>query len=75
LNLITAYPGLQLGDFGISKDLGQQADKMGGTMVGTPFYMSPELLQEISYLGYYSNLHLPFANIIECIEYNIYIVL
>lgn len=38
----------QLGDFGISKEL--HAETLAQTMLGTPFYMSPELLQGKSYL-------------------------
>ena len=35
---------VKLGDFGISKLLGQD-DSTAGTMVGTPYYMSPEILK------------------------------
>ena len=35
---------VKLGDFGISKALGQQQN-FARTMVGTPYYMSPEILK------------------------------
>ncbi|KAK9832027.1 hypothetical protein WJX84_007853, partial [Apatococcus fuscideae] len=36
---------VKLGDFGISKALAQGGEEMAKTFVGTPYYMSPELLQ------------------------------
>ena len=39
-----AHGILKLGDFGISKILGPGAD-CARTVVGTPYYMSPELLE------------------------------
>ncbi len=38
---------LKLGDFGIAKEL-TDAGAQAHTMVGTPYYMSPELLQVCS---------------------------
>lgn len=38
---------IKLGDFGLSKALGQTT--FTHTYVGTPYYMSPELIQEKSY--------------------------
>jgi NIMA (never in mitosis gene a)-related kinase len=38
---------IKLGDFGLSKALGQTS--FANTYVGTPYYMSPELIQEKSY--------------------------
>ena len=38
---------VKLGDFGLSKALNQTSFAM--TYVGTPYYMSPELIQEKSY--------------------------
>ncbi|TDL26114.1 kinase-like protein [Rickenella mellea] len=38
---------VKLGDFGLSKALGQAS--FANTYVGTPYYMSPELMQEKSY--------------------------
>lgn len=38
---------VKLGDFGLSKALGTHA--FANTYVGTPYYMSPELIQEKSY--------------------------
>ncbi|KAH8119449.1 Pkinase-domain-containing protein [Phellopilus nigrolimitatus] len=38
---------VKLGDFGLSKALGQTS--FANTYVGTPYYMSPELIQEKSY--------------------------
>lgn len=38
---------MKLGDFGLSKELAQAS--FANTYVGTPYYMSPELMQEKSY--------------------------
>ena len=40
---------VKLGDFGISKALGQQQN-FARTMVGTPYYMSPEILKARSHI-------------------------
>jgi len=44
---ISSSGALKLGDFGIAKVLG--ASECTRTFVGTPFYLSPELLQDESY--------------------------
>ncbi len=38
---------MKLGDFGLSKALGPS--NLANTYVGTPYYMSPELMQEKAY--------------------------
>ena len=38
---------VKLGDFGLSKVIGKAG--FANTYVGTPYYMSPELIQETSY--------------------------
>lgn len=39
---------VKLGDFGISKCL-NATDEMASTVIGTPYYMSPELCQNLPY--------------------------
>jgi serine/threonine protein kinase len=39
------HDNIKLGDFGLSKALLEQAS-FASTYVGTPYYMSPELMQE-----------------------------
>lgn len=41
-------PPSQVGDFGLAKELGS-ASKFAHTNVGTPFYMSPEMINELKY--------------------------
>jgi len=38
-----------LGDFGLAKELGQGKSKFATTNVGTPFYMSPEMIRDSKY--------------------------
>ncbi|KAJ8308251.1 hypothetical protein KUTeg_013125, partial [Tegillarca granosa] len=46
--LMTKSDLLKLGDFGISKNLESQS-QMAETLVGTPYYMSPEIVQGARY--------------------------
>lgn len=41
---------MKLGDFGIAKILNKTADK-AKTMVGTPYYLSPEIIENKPYTG------------------------
>ena len=38
----------KLGDFGLARELSQEA-KFAQTNVGTPYYMSPEMVNELHY--------------------------
>lgn len=48
LNFASPPPLSQVGDFGLAKELGS-ASKFAHTNVGTPFYMSPEMINELKY--------------------------
>jgi serine/threonine protein kinase len=45
---LAADQNLKLGDFGLSKNC-ENVDSLCQTFVGTPYYMSPELINESSY--------------------------
>jgi NIMA (never in mitosis gene a)-related kinase 2 len=45
--LLDGEQNIKIGDFGLAKELG--AAKVANTNVGTPYYMSPELINEKSY--------------------------
>lgn len=42
------HHGVKIGDFGVAKQLGDQVD-FTATMVGTPFYVSPEICAKQEY--------------------------
>lgn len=46
--LLDAGGNIKLGDFGLAKEL-QSESKFALTYVGTPYYMSPEMVNENSY--------------------------
>jgi NIMA (never in mitosis gene a)-related kinase len=46
--LLDAQQNIKFGDFGLAKELSSES-KLAQTNVGTPFYMSPEIINEKSY--------------------------
>jgi len=52
---LTADGILKLGDFGISRILTSTADQ-ANTMIGTPYYLSPEICQRQPYVQDYYKL-------------------
>jgi NIMA (never in mitosis gene a)-related kinase len=40
---------IKLGDFGLSRMIENPEDQFAKTFVGTPYYMSPELVEEMNY--------------------------
>ena len=47
-NVFLRHNRIKIGDFGISRILMGTAD-MASTFVGTPYYMSPEVLKHVGY--------------------------
>ena len=45
---LDAHRNVKMGDFGLAKELPSQS-KFAYTNVGTPFYMSPEMVNELRY--------------------------
>ena len=48
IDIVDGVTELWLGDFGVGKDIRSTTDA-GKTFVGTRFYMSPEVYQEVPY--------------------------
>ena len=47
--LMDRHQNVKLGDFGLARELGVGVSQMAKTHVGTPTYMSPEMINEIGY--------------------------